>query len=256
MLLTALLTTLFALGAPARCAYAVARDPVAARALAARAYDLYQARSYEKAAQLYRAAADADPDDPAYGYNAARAAQLAGQLEAAEAGFVATLRHGGATATMRQQAQRHLDEVRAALSAVHAARKRPTAGTSPVGPAAGPTATDGSTRRTVGWVLLASGALLGIGSGIVFSGALGEQSSLDAALAVRDGNGKIVGIDPTTASQRQNDINADYALGWGLAGGAVAGVGIGVVLLALSPKTPATVTLWPGGRGLGLHVAF
>lgn len=181
LLLTALLTTVVAMATPARCAYAVTRDPVAARVLAARAYDLYQARSYQKAAQLYRAAAEADPDDPAYGYNAARAAQLAGQLEATEAGFVATLRHGGATATMRQQAQRHLDEVRAALNAVRAARTGPADGWAPGAAAAGPTANDGATRRTVGW---------------------------------------------------------------GLAGGAVAGVGIGAVLLALSPKTPAVARIF------------
>ncbi|MEY3011762.1 MAG: hypothetical protein RIT45_497 [Pseudomonadota bacterium] len=91
---------------------------------------------------------------------------------------------------------------------------------------------------------------------MVFAGALGEQSSLDQALSVRDANGKIVGIDPASATQRQNDINADHAVGWGLAGGAAVGLGVGAVLVALSPNPSARASLWPNGRGLSLRVAF
>ncbi len=231
--------------------------------LSQRALDAYLAGDFARAALLYAQAFRTWPGELLYLYNAARAEQRAGQLEAAERDYAQFVDEAPPDHVELDKARLHLAEVRAARKAA-AARPAdpPTPAPRPLAhsPGAAPKplaapAPAGSARTTGGVVLLVGGAALAIGGGVLLAGAAGDQATLDGKLAQTKG-GVIVGVDHATATAEQSAINGRLYTGWAVvAGGAVAGV-IGGVLLATAPRAQVAVAPWPTGTGLTLAARF
>lgn len=231
-------------GAPLHAAVALAQgveaqEPrMAALALSKQGLDAYLAGRYLEAEQRYAEAWRLWPGEPLYLYNAARAAERAGRLEAAERMYSLYLDKAPPGQAEIAKARFHLAEIKA---------NRKHAG-------AGPGAATGSARGTAGLAILITGGVVAVGGGLLLGSAASDQTDLDTRLGQRNAQGEIVGISHTDALAKQNAINTSKYIGWGMVGGgAVAGV-TGAILMATAPSS--RVALAPALDGRGVQLAW
>jgi len=105
----------------------------------------------------------------------------------------------------------------------------------------------------LGWGLVAGGGALaftGLGLGI---SVLSNGSDWTALMEKKNEEGQITGTDWQTATKMAGELNqrSGLAIGLGVAGVAVAGVGVWLLV-----KTPGKVAVMPTGRGLLFSVGF
>lgn len=237
-------------GAPMHPAVALAQpaeaeEPrMAALALSKLGLDAYLAGRYQEAEQRYAEAWRVWPGEPLYLYNAARAAERAGRLEAAERMYSLYLDKAPAGQAEIAKARFHLAEIKA---------NRKHAG-SAQGPGHGAAA--GSGRSTAGLAMLITGGVIAAGGGLLLGSAASDQTDLDTRLGQRNAQGEIIGISHTDALAKQNGINTSKYVGWGMVGGgALAGV-TGAILMATAPNSRVAIAPALDGRGVQLAWRF
>ncbi len=224
---------------------AEAEEPrMAALALSKQGLDAYLAGRYQEAEQRYADAWRLWPGEPLYLYNAARAAERAGRLEAAERMYSLYLDKAPAGQAEIAKARFHLAEIKA---------NRKHAG-APTGP--GHASSAGSGRGTAGLAILITGGVIAAGGGLLLGSAASDQTDLDTRLSQRNAQGAIVGISHTDALAKQNAINTSKYVGWGMVGGgALAGV-TGAILMATAPSSRVAIAPALDGRGVQLAWRF
>ncbi len=213
----------------------------AALELSKRALDAYLAGRYAEAERLYADAWRLWPAEALYLYNAARAAERAAHLEAAERMYSLYLDKAPPDQAEIAKARLHLAEIRSLRKPAPAAKAAP--------PSTGPSS-------ALGLGILLTGGVVAVGGGLLLGSAAADQTELDTRLGQRDASGAIVGISHADALARQNAINTGKYIGWGLVGGgALAGIA-GAVLLAKAPASKVAVLPDVQGRGVLLTLRF
>ena len=225
-----------------------APDPeprAAALELSKRALDAYLAGRYTESERLYADAWRMWPTEALYLYNAARAAERAGHLEAAERMYSLYLDKAPAGQAEIAKARFHLAEIRSL--------RKPASPGKPALPPSGPTT---GPSNALGLGILITGGVVAVGGGLLLGSAASDQTELDTRLSQRDGTGAIIGINHTDALAKQNAINTSKYIGWGLVGGgAVAGIA-GAILLARAPSGRVAILPDVQGRGVLLSLRF
>lgn len=224
-----------------------------ALAVSKQALEAYLDGQFGLAADLYDRAYQRWPAETLYLYNAARAAQRAGRLEAAAHKYRAYLLKAPGTAPEVAKARVHLAEVDAARTAAAAAARKQTPARAPpagVATAAAPSPAPSIALAVVGGLgVVAGGVLLGL--------AAQDQAALDRQLATVDASGRIVGIGHDAATSEQAAINRSIYGGWAALGLGAGAVGLAVALWPRPAAAPAPrVTLWPRGRGAVASIRF
>lgn len=218
----------------------------AALDLSKRALDAYLAGRYAEAEKLYADAWRLWPTEALYLYNAARAAERAGHLEAAERMYSLYLDKAPAGQAEIAKARFHLSEIRSL--------RKPTP--PPGKPAVPPSGHATGPSSALGLGILITGGVVAVGGGLLLGSAASDQTELDTRLSQRDGTGAIIGISHTDALAKQNAINTSKYIGWGLVGGgAVAGIA-GAILLARAPAGRVAILPDVQGRGVLLSLRF
>lgn len=223
--------------APALAQPAEAEEPrLAALALSKLGLEAYLAGRYQEAEQRYAEAFGLWPGEPLYLYNAARAAERAGRLEAAERMYSLYLDKAPPGQAEIAKARFHLAEIKA--------HRKPMGATAPASTAVG------SGRSSAGLAVLITGGVIAAGGGLLLGSAVSDQTDLDTRLSLRNAQGEITGISHTDALAKQNAINTSKYIGWGMiGGGALAGL-TGAILLASAPSGRLAVAPALDGRGV------
>lgn len=207
------------------------------------ALNAYLAGEFARAERLYGEAYRLAPQEHLYLYNAARAAERAGHLDAAERMYDDYLRRADPGQAEVAKARHHLAELRAAHQPLPEPRKPP-----PKQPGAG--------RGAAGLGLLITGGVVAVGGGVLLGTAAGDQSELNARLAQVDAKGNIIGISHGDAVARQSRINTSEYIGWAMLGVGAAAAVAGGVLMGTAPDQRVSVGPGPGGVGLQVALRF
>lgn len=227
--------------APARPQSQAATPPAVqpsqtAEELARQAAAVAQRGDMALAAKMFHAAFRLSQSDWAYLYSAARAEQLAGDIDAARRDYRQFLKEAPADHALRARAKKYAEEVEIKyaeaqqaqqaeqLKLAAAARKRSEANDS------------AKTLRVVGWVALGVGTV-GLGAGAwSYAAASAERADLEK-LATPPPQDLIRAISYAEAQSRADAIRGDLRLGSGLMAG-------GIAMLALG-----TWLVWPAQPG-------
>ena len=118
-------------------------------------------------------------------------------------------------------------------------------------PAARPSS---SIRRPIGWVLFGAGIVAAGTAGYLFATASVDRALLDRELAVKNGQGLIVGLSHDDASAKAQSI-ADRKTSAAIAVG-VGGVGVAVGLILVATGGSSTVAVLPGPSPAGATLAW
>lgn len=207
-----------------------------AEELARQAAAVAQRGDMALAAKMFHAAFRLSQSDWAYLYSAARAEQLAGDIDAARRDYRQFLKEAPADHALRARAKKYAEEVEIKyaeaqqaqqaeqLKLAAAARKRSEANDS------------AKTLRVVGWVALGVGTV-GLGAGAwSYAAASAERADLEK-LATPPPQDLIRAISYAEAQSRADAIRGDLRLGSGLMAG-------GIAMLALG-----TWLVWPAQPG-------
>ena len=247
----------------------------------------YKAKRFAKAEQLYLTAFEVSKN-PAYLFNAGRAAQRAFALDRAEKHFQRYLSQEKNNPKGLSRAKLHLQEVeeaRAALkrasalaTAARPAPLSPPTAPAPAAPAAAPPAAGakaaptvaqappppvataaatapGGWRTPLGWAATGAGAAVaGYGAWLLIA-VLIDRGDMDAELDKKDDAGKITGLQYSVYRDWEEAANEDVFMGHTLLWPGVALLGAGAWLL-LSDDGPGTAAFVPAPGGGSLHVAL
>ncbi len=247
--------SVWAHAAPARPQAPAATPPAVqpsqtAEELARQAAAVAQRGDMALAAKMFHAAFRLSRSDWAYLYSAARAEQLAGDIEAARRDYKQFLKEAPPDHALRARAKKYAEEVEIKydeamqaqqteqLKLAAAARKRSDANDS------------AQALRVVGWVALGVGAVgLGVGAW-GYAAASAERSDLEA-LTTPPPQEPIRAISYAEAQSRADSIRGDLRLGSGLMAGGVALLAVGgwLVWPTRAGSSPApTVAVALSGR--------
>ena len=128
-----------------------------------------------------------------------------------------------------------------------------SAATSEVGAADSTGPSDGSGQRTAGWITFGGGVALGVAS-IVFAI---EHNKIVGDVQNDCPNNKCPSSTTLTADNaRHGGANTDAGLAVGLAVGAVAAAGTGIVLVLTAKHAPTQVAMHPGAPGAPAGASF
>ncbi len=254
----------------------------------------YHKGKFLKAAKGFHDAYAIDPR-PEFLFNAARAEHLGMALDKAAKNYQKCLALKTANAKLNGRARLYLGQVKATMAMIAKAREEgqqsagnktgrqmpPKAlkteekrleGMSMVraanpGPGAtemakGVTATvsegdgGGRWRGPVGWGGMTLGVIAVGVSGWLYKGYQDDQDHLNDLTAIKDADGKKIGIGSIEARKRQEDLNtrATTAVTGLVVGGLVGG--LGAVILLTGPDDKVAWSAWPGGRGFNVELRF
>ncbi|MEQ8277376.1 MAG: hypothetical protein RMA76_02480 [Deltaproteobacteria bacterium] len=267
---------------------AIAPAPVQARAkkkqaaaLTRRAIKLYKRAEYQRAAALFLEAYELSKR-PAQLRNAAKSYQEADDIDAAEPLWRRYLDLPGLSVDERNEAKAHLatigerkknakmretaEDLRAAAER---AREEAEAARIAAEAAASAPRNNNTARVTVdethaapvgGYVLFGAGAGVLAAGAVLWFVASGELASVDERLAMRNNQGRIVGIGPAELDSELQSINTKRVIsGLLVAAGVVSAAGgITWLLIDTADEPTATVSIAPtrGGAQLGVVGRF
>lgn len=239
-----------ALAVAATPAHAAPTKPQALAAQAKRAYDDAQ---YDKAAELYLAASQADPDGAQYLYAAARAAHMGGRLDRADELYRQALQSGKLAPELASKVSTYLDAVAGAradkLDAEAAGQQ--SAGNFAAAADAWRSAAALQPKRAAYWCRAGRAARLG---GDKVAGQRDYQRCQDSAAvgSPERADAERVLAELATASADKPDAvavktsaPADRTAAWAATAGAVAGVAGGAALLWLGKGASAEANALP-----------
>ncbi len=266
--------------------FATARPPIKAdkrhneaMAIGQRALEFYLRQEYRTAAELYRRAAQVEPDEFAFMIGVGKSERSDGRLREAIAAYEEVVARAPIHHPLRQKAETALLELRAALALVPAAATAPVAppmiavtpaaveAPPPIALPAPATATviaaplaaveppqaaqavappdDTTGLRVAGWILVATGAAAAATGIWLTVNATTDQRQLDT-LHLPDGRYDLSRVSYQEALDRQLSINHR------LTGASVLGIAFlateitGIWLLVRETRAPTTVTAGPG----------
>ena len=233
-------------------------------------------KEYDACAAMYLEAHKLDPNTLGYLYSAARCEQKAGKFDRAIEHYSAVLARASSGDPLALKSAQHKAECEAAWRKVQAdkaeaarkaeatrkaeaARKaeaqRKAAALAHKAGAPGVAAKqpDGW-RKPTGWATIAVG-VAAVGAGVyLLNAGSSELAELEAQLAKRDANDKIIGITYDDAEVRQGSANRKTGLGGALLGAGLLSGGIGAWLVWTSPGKRVSVK--PYNRFRGVHVTM